>query len=77
MPERSDLVSEALELVDLYRDLATRTPTPEGFESAGFAIGRALKDIDPRWTSESLDRAARELAAARATLTRIRRTLDQ
>jgi hypothetical protein len=75
MPERSDLVSEAAELVDLYRSLAGQTPTPEGVESVGFAIGRALKDLDPRWTNESLDRAARELAKARETLSRIRRDL--
>ena len=77
MPERSELVSEAAELVDLYRDLAGRTPTPEGVESVGFAIGRALKDLDPRWTRESLDRAARELAEARETLSRIRGTLGR
>jgi hypothetical protein len=75
MPERSTLVTEAAELVELYRDLAGRTPTPEDVESAGFAIGRALKDIEPRWTWVSLERAARELAAARETLTRIQRTL--
>jgi hypothetical protein len=76
MPERAraELVAEAAELVELYRDLAGRTPASD-VESAGFAIGRALKDIDPRWTWESLDRAARELAAARETLTRVRRTL--
>ena len=76
MPARSDLVSEAEELVLLYRDLAGLRPTPHDVESAGFAIGRALKDIEHRWTWNSLERAARELAAARDTLTRIRRTLD-
>jgi hypothetical protein len=72
MPERSALVSEAADLVDLYRQIASQVPAPEEVASVGFAIGRALKDLDPRWTPESLDRAARELAAARETLTRIR-----
>ena len=77
MPERSELVAQAAELVDLYREIAGQTPAPEEVASVGFAIGRALKDLDPRWTRESLDRAATALAEARETLTRIRRTRDQ
>ena len=77
MAERSQLVAEAAELVDLYREIAGQSPAPEDVASLGFAIGRALKDLDPQWTRESLERAAGALAEARETLTRIRRASER
>jgi hypothetical protein len=76
MPERDELVHEAAELLVQYRDLSRETSTAEGLDGVGVAIARALEALDGRATKESLENATRELANVRATLARIRRTLD-
>jgi hypothetical protein len=76
MPERDELVHEAAEMLVLYRDLSKQTSTADGLDGVGVAIARALEALDGRATKECLENAARELAEVRATLTRIRRTLD-
>ena len=74
--QRSALVSEASDLVEVYREVTGHAPGREDIELVGLAIARALIDLDHRWTQETLDRAALQLAAARDTLTRIRRALE-
>jgi hypothetical protein len=77
MPERSELVAEAQQLVELYREIANQTPTPQDLHSVGFALGRALEALERQGARESLERAAAEIAAARETLARVRRALDR
>ena len=76
--QRSRLAAEAQELVAIYRGLAGLMPTPWELPGAAFAIGRALGNLDePQGSRQSVDRAAKELASARATLTRIRSSVSR
>jgi hypothetical protein len=76
MAERDELVHEAADLLVLYRELSKLTSTAEGLDGVGTAIARALEALDGRATKENLDDAERELADVRATLTKIRGTLE-
>ena len=76
--QRSSLAADAKELVAIYRRLAGLMPTPRELPGAAFAIGRALGNLDDSQGSrQSVERAAKELASARETLTRILKALGR
>jgi hypothetical protein len=78
MPDKTELVSLAERMVDLYRDVAGQTPTPEDIDTVGLALGRAPAALeDQQATRETLEHAALDLEAARATMARIRQALDR
>ena len=76
--QRSRLAADAQELVAIYRGLAGLMPTPPELPGAAFAIGRALGNLDDSQGSrQGIERAAKELASARETLSRIRSSLGR
>lgn len=77
VPQRSELVAEAQQLVDVYRQIAGDSATPQDLQAAGFALGRALEALESPQARGGMERAAAEIAAARETLGRFRGALDR
>ena len=71
MSERAQLVAEAQELVDEYRHMVGRRPSPVDVEVVGFALGRALAALECRDEGD-IPKAATEIALARRALERVR-----
>ena len=74
VPNPAELVAQLRALVDLYRELANTTTSPD-LTSAGFSLVRALADLDHPTLSAALARAAAEIADARELLMRLRGVL--
>jgi hypothetical protein len=75
MPERDELVSEAHELVALYRDSVGKTRGQDSdLEQVGYCLGRALEALEHR-SRHTLATAQAEIAIAREVMARLRRKL--
>jgi hypothetical protein len=77
MAGRADLIVEARELLDRYREVAAQTPTPEDLEEVGLALWNAVSALETQDALETLEHAAAQIAAARETLDRVRRALER
>jgi hypothetical protein len=76
VPNPAELVTQLRALVDLYRELANATNSPD-LTSAGFSLVRALADLDHPTVAVALERAAAEITDAREMLLRIRSVLGR
>ena len=77
MPQRTELIAEAQELMDEFREIAGQTPAPEDLNGVGIALGRVMESLETQSAHEAVEQAAAEIASARETLARVRRALER